>query len=653
MHILEKRIAVAMGAVPADFAVTGASVFNVFTGEFAVGEVLVSDGSIAAILPEGSPVEACEIVDGSGMWLLPGFIDAHVHMENSMVNPVEYASHAAVCGVTTIIADPHELCNVYGIEGLHFMLEATERASARVFFMLPSCVPTSPLRAAATSISPAALKPYLDHPRVLGLGEMMNYPGVVLRDQAVLGKLELVHAYNRAHAGFRNGLALDGHAPCVGGRALQAYVTSGIRSNHEATNEAEAYEHIAAGMTLMLREGGVAKNLLDLVPAVTMTTAHRCLLCTDDRNPQDLAREGSINYLVCKLVADGRIPLHDIIRMASWNAASHYGLRGTGAIAPGYRADFALYPDLASFVPSMVWNGGLFVASGGKSTRVVSITIPERLRNSVKLDAPISSERLLVPDKGFPVKAISLVPRQVLTTKLSVTLPAENGFLTSDVAKDIAKLAVFERHGKTGGVSLGFVKGLGLRRGAVATTVSHDAHNLVVAGMNDKDMVLAVESLRACGGGCVVVFGGRVLSLLPLPLAGLFAEQPLAEVAAAYEHLVQAAQELGTPKRQDPFMALSFLCLEVVPSLRLTEAGLVDVDAFAVTSLYETGEVEEGAPDEQNQPRSGYPESMDLFLDANKPWNGRERRLVSRRPHRETPKRIRMSPTDGDKTRGA
>lgn len=597
MDDLEKRIRVALGEEPADFAVAGASVFNVFTGAFEECDVLVAGGHIAAVLPAGTCEETGEagknILNAKGAYLVPGFIDAHAHVESSMVAPEEFAALAASCGVTTVVADPHEIANIFGADGIRYMLRATENAAARVLFMLPSCVPASPLEEAAHTLGAAELAPFLGHPRILGLGEMMNYPGVAARQPDVMEKIAMIRQYNEAAFGSLRGLSLDGHAPYLDGRRLQAYAAAGIHSDHEASTVDEAAERLANGMGLMLREGSAAKNLLALVPAVTPYTIDSCMLCTDDRQPMDLLREGSINHLVKMLQADGRIPLPGILRMAGWNAARHFSLRETGAIAPGFRADFALYPDLTSWKPLYVWSEGRLTVEAGVPARP-GLLIREdagkkadcALRGSVRLANSLGPEALRVPDTGGPVKVIGLVPGQIITEKLEARLPAEDGFLVADAANDIAKLAVFERHRGTSRIGLGFAKGMGLRGGAIASTVAHDSHNLIVLGMDDNSMLMAVRALRDAGGGLAAVRQDGETRVLSLPLGGIFSDASIAEVEKGLRELAAFTQRLGVSEGREPFMALAFLSLAVIPRLKLTDGGLVDVDAFTVTSLY-------------------------------------------------------------------
>ena len=592
MDELENLIAVALGQQPADLAVRGAQVFNVFTGEFSKSDVLVAGGVVAAVLPFKEEMEynALQLVKAEGKWLVPGFIDAHLHIESSMLAPLEYANLATLNGVTSVIADPHEICNVLGVSGIRYMLYSTEQACCRTFFMLPSCVPASSLVSSHTSLQAKDLDTFLAHPRILGLGELMNYPGLLACSSEVIEKIEMIRFYNQQTFAPLEGLVIDGHAPFLSGAQLQAYIAAGVHSDHECSTAEEAKERLAAGMGVMLRQGSGAKNLLDLVPAITPHNEHLCVLCTDDRHINDLVEEGSINFMVRKLVQDGRLNLPSILKMASYNVARLFSLAHIGAIAPGYMADFAIYPNLEDWKPEKVWLQGELVAENGKSLQMSSyLGNSDFLYNTVHLGKGISHEKLRIKDKQCEVRVIELVPGQIITQELHCRMPAKDNYLQADLANGIAKLAVFERHGDSGddgAVGLGFVKGLGIKAGAIASTVAHDAHNLVVAGVNDADMLVAAKALEKAGGGLAVCLDGEILSLLELPLAGLFSASPWAEAYASQKKLIASLPKLGLQEGQDPFMLLSFLCLEVIPKLKLTAYGLVDAENFVLTSLY-------------------------------------------------------------------
>ena len=581
---LETLVAVAKKERPAAFVLKNTRVFNVFTGEFVAGDVAVQDGFIAGVGDYSGEAER----DAAGAYLIPGFIDGHMHLESVMASPVEFAKVAAAHGTSAVVADPHEIANVAGVAGLEYILAATENLPVTVYIMLPSCVPASPMEWGGAKLLAEDLAPFLAHPRVLGLGEMMNFPGVLSAAPEVMAKLRL--AVDRCEI-FGGRPRVDGHSPGLSGKELQAYVAAGISSDHECTTLKEARERLALGMTVMLREGTAAKNLLELLPAVTEHTAPLCLLATDDLHLSELMHEGHINYLVRLAARDGRVPLPVILKMACHNAVRHYGLNDRGAIAPGCRADFALYPDLESFSPLAVWHKGELVAADGECLWTPPLGVErdnlpgsERIYHSVHLPA-MGPERLKIKAVGEKIRVIGIVPGQIVTEHLVLEMPAVKGAYEADATEDIAKIAVLERHRGSGHIGLGFVKGLGLARGAIASTVAHDSHNLVVAGMNDADMLAAIKALGEMNGGFAAVEGGRVLSAVPLPIAGLMSEASAPEIEAAMHKLNAAAQTLRDGRGGDVFMLLSFLSLPVIPKLKLTEAGLVDVEKFAVVDV--------------------------------------------------------------------
>ncbi len=582
---LEALIAVAQKRLPAALVIKNARVFNSFSGEFIAGDVAVQGGFIAGIGEYSGRQER----DAQGQYLVPGFIDGHIHLESAMASPAEFARVVAAHGTTAVVIDPHEIANVAGAEGLAYILEATADLPVSVYVMLPSCVPASPLEWGGAKLSAGDLAPFLAHPRVLGLGEVMNCPGVLDAAPDVLAKLRLVAEQSRNAGG---GLRIDGHSPGLGGAALQAYIAAGIDSDHECSTLAEARERLGLGMAVMLREGTAAKNLLDLLPAVTEYTAPLCMLATDDIHLGELVRDGHINYMVRLAVSDGRVPLPRILNMASLNAARHYDLRGSGAIAPGLRADFALYPDLENWRPTAVWRQGELTAENGEClwTPAPAAPLPESVQrkifHSVRLPR-LGPEALKIRATSSKARVIGIVPGQIITEHLILDPPVKDGAWEADPGADIAKLAVVERHRGSGHVGLGLVKGLGLKRGAIASTVAHDSHNLVAAGMNNADMLAAMAALKDMNGGLVVVDSCKVLAALPLPLAGLMSTAPAREIEAGMDRLHAAAQTLcgGGGGKGDAFMLLSFLSLPVIPKLKLTEAGLVDVERFAIVEV--------------------------------------------------------------------
>ncbi len=569
MNQARKRLlAVARGEKPADLLLAGGSVLDVFTGETFRGDVAIAEGRIASV---GPAMEAGTMVDVSGLTLIPGLIDAHVHVESSLLSPLEYARAVVPRGTTAIVCDPHEIANVAGLDGVRWFLEASEGLPLTVLVNAPSCVPASHLATAGASLGPRELLELARHPRVLGLAEVMNVPGAVLGDETVHAKIE-------AFAGR----PVDGHAPGVGGPWLQAYVASGIQTDHECTTAAEAREKLRAGLAVLLRQGTAARNLLDLLDAVTPRTLSRCALCTDDRHPQDLVTEGHLDHLI-RLASGAGLDSADAVRMASLSPATIYGLEADrGAIAPGRVADIVACADLRRFEAVAVWSSGRLVAENGEHRGMWPEPTAPPPPGAVRIDA--ASVDLAVRGPDAPVRLIETVPGQIVTRAGTAHLPYRNGEVLPDPDAGIAKLAVLERHLGTGNTGLGFVRGLGLRRGAIAGTVAHDHHNLVAAGMDDASLRTAVEVLVDSGGGLVATLGDRVLAQIQLPIAGLMSPAPITEVVRGVESLAAAAFELGCP--DDPFMTLSFLALEVIPELRLTDLGLVDVRRFELVALF-------------------------------------------------------------------
>ncbi len=560
----------AMGREKADLVIKNARIFNVFTGQFQLGSLAVDHGWIAG----AGDYEGRETHDAAGAWLCPGFFDAHVHIESSMVSPAEFAKTLVTLGTTSVVADPHEIANVAGLDGLNYMLEATEDIPINVFIMLPSCVPASPLEWGGARLTAEDLAPLLSHPRVLGLGEMMNFPGVITKDPQVMAKLHLASA---AH--------VEGHCPGLSGRALNAYAAAGIASDHECISAEEGAEKVAAGLALMLRQGSAGRNLLDLLPAVNAYTAQFCMFATDDRQPADLLAEGHINYLLRLAVTEGGLDPAMALRLATFNPAAHFGFRDLGTLAPGCRADMLLLPDLKEFKPSHVWKDGRLAAENGRCLLDSPPPQADRsIRRPLRL-AELKPADFQVPASGSRLRVIGLKKGQILTEELIISPRPQNGFFTADPEADLVKLAVAERHRGSGRLSLGFLKGLGLQRGALASTVAHDSHHLIIAGLSDEDMALASEEIKRLGGGLALAAQGRVLASLALPLGGLMSDLSLPETAEALEKLQLLSRDLGLDEDHDPFMTLAFMSLSVIPKLKLTEAGLVDVDKFALVDL--------------------------------------------------------------------
>ena len=558
---LRRRLAVARGDEPADLVVRGGRVLSVFTKEWLEVDVAVADGTVAGL---GS-YEGRETLDASGKWVVPGFVDAHMHLESVKLMVDEFARLVLPLGTTAVVADPHEIANVLGVDGVHWLLDASSKLQLDVFFMAPSCVPASSFESPRRPLGPGDLESLMRRRRVLGLAEMMNFPGVIGGSPAELVKLELEGADH-----------VDGHAPGVLGKELQAYAASGIASDHEALTVEEGRERLRAGMWLLIREASMARNLLSLLPLVEEYGPNRIAFCTDDRDPEDIVDDGHLNGMVRKAVAAGIAP-EDALVMASLHPALWHGLARHGAIAPGYQADLVILGDLETYVPERVLKRGLPLADPPR------VEVPDWVRETVRIQ-PVTPASFAIPWEGGEARAIGLVEEQIVTESLVREPSVDDGLAVADEARDLAKIAVVERHLGTGRIGLGFVSGSGLRRGALASTVAHDAHNLVVVGMDDDDMAFAVGRLAEVGGGIVAVAGERVLAECPLPIAGLLSDAPLEDVIAQSRACNEAAHELGWAGAT-PFLTLAFLALSVIPALKITDRGLVDVDRFEIVPL--------------------------------------------------------------------
>jgi adenine deaminase len=495
----------------------------------------------------------------------PGFIDAHMHLESVKLMVDEFARLVLPLGTTAVVADPHEIANVLGVDGVHWLLDVSADLQLDVFFMAPSCVPASPFESPRRPLIPGDLESLMRRTRVLGLAEMMNFPGVIAGSPSELEKL-----------GLEGSEHVDGHAPRVLGKELQAYAAAGIYSDHEALTVEEGRERLRAGMWLLIREASMARNLRSLLPLVEEYGPNRIAFCTDDRDPEDIADSGHVNGMVRDAVSAGIAP-EDAVLMASLHPALWHGLRRHGAIAPGYLADLLVLPDLESFLPESVLKRGRPIED------VPRVHVPDWVRQTVRIGA-LDPATFAIPWSGGSARAIGLIEDQVVTESLVREPTVEGGLAVSDPVSDLAKIAVVERHLATGRVGLGFVSGSGLQRGALASSVAHDAHNLVVVGMSDRDMAFAVERLAELGGGIVAVEGLRVLAECPLPIAGLLSDAPLADVIARSRACNEAAQALGWTGAT-PFLTLAFLALSVIPHLKITDRGLVDVDRFEIVPL--------------------------------------------------------------------
>ena len=556
---LAKRLAVARGDEPADVVIRGGRVFSAFTREWLDTGVAVVDGWIAGL----GDYDGLKKIDATDRFVVPGFVDAHLHLESSKLLVDEFARLVLPLGTTAVVADPHEIANVLGTDGVHWLLDACDGLPLEVYFMASSCVPASSFESPRRELTPGDLEGLLRRRRMLGLAEMMNFPGVISGSEHELAKLRLAQH-------------VDGHAPGVLGRDLNAYAAAGIRSDHEAFTAEEGRERLRAGMWLLIREASAARNLRALIPLAREFGPHRIAFCTDDREPEHIADDGHINSMVRDAVALGTPP-EDALVMASLNPATWHGLEHLGALAPGYQADVLLLPDLESFVPELVLKAGAPVGE------IPEAVVPDWVKNTVRV-SHVGSNDFHIPWSGGAARVIGLVPEQIVTASLVETPKVEDGFAVADPERDLAKIAVIERHLGTGRMGLGFVQGFGLQRGAFGATLSHDAHNVVVVGVDDGAMARVVGRLRELGGGIVVVEEQGVRAELSLHVAGLLSDRPLAEVLEASHAINAAARALGATFPA-PFQMLAFLALSVIPSLKITDRGLVDVDRFELVPL--------------------------------------------------------------------
>ncbi|UNC93311.1 adenine deaminase [Candidatus Contubernalis alkaliaceticus] len=559
---------------PADLLLLNAQVVNVFTGEIVKTNVAVVEDTIAGVGENYK--QAGETIDLQGAYLIPGLIDAHIHIESSLLSPRYFAEAALSWGTTAVIADPHEIANVLGVSGVEFMLNSSEGLPVDFFFTVPSCVPATDMETSGARLTVKEIGDLLKHPRVLGLGEMMNFPGVIYKDPEVMEKLSLAKKLNKT---------IDGHSPGLSGGDLQAYLAAGIHTDHECTSLEEAQEKSSLGMKVIIREGTAARNLRDLLPAVRHNNYSQFLFGSDDLEAHDLMNRGHINHVLKEAVSQGLDPI-TAVKMATINTAGTYGLMNRGAVAPGYRADLVVVSDLVSFQPTVVIKNGRVVYRGGEVTGILKETssLPEQILKSVNLKEIFSPDMFTLRLQGEKARVIDIIPDQVVTKKSVLSPKKQQDMILSDPERDVLKIAVVERHRGTGNVGLGLVRGMGLKVGAIASSVAHDSHNIIIVGTNDEDMYAALKQIVHMQGGFAVAQGGRVKASLPLEIAGIMSQKNAAEVAEGMEAVVKAAHKLGAQPK-NPFLTMSFLALPVIPSLKLTDRGLVDVDLFQFTSL--------------------------------------------------------------------
>ncbi|GAC1471158.1 MAG: adenine deaminase [Chloroflexota bacterium] len=561
-------VAVARGDAEPDLVLKGGTVLSVFTGELFGADVAIADGHVVGV---GS-YDGARVDDVSGQFVLPGFIDGHCHIESSKLDVPEFARAVLRTGTTAVVTDPHELANVLGLQGIEYVLRASHGLPLRVYVTLPSCVPASALESPAIPLEACDYPEILRRDRVIGIAEMMNYPAAIAGDAALMGKMALM--------GYRH---IDGHAPQVQGRDLNAYIVSGPSSDHECTTLEEALEKRRLGMWVMIREASMIRNLEALLPLVKQYGTENTMFVTDDREAGTLIEEGHMNAIVRKAVKCG-LSAGEAVKLATLNVARYHELPLQGAVAPGYAADIQVLPDLDSFVPSRVYSRGRLVAAGGETLPFVT---PERdidVTQTVRLRT-IGRDSFAIPHDGSrTVRVIELIPHQVVTRSGVCKPCVVGGAVVADTENDVLKVAVVERHAASGRIGVGLVRGFGLKRGAIASTVAHDAHNVVVVGVVDADMCVAVQHLGAIGGGLVVAVDGQIVGDLPLEIAGLMSVLPVAGVVERLKALHRSLRDLGVTI-DTPFMYLSFLALSVIPELRITDRGLVDVRSFDVVPL--------------------------------------------------------------------
>ncbi len=565
---IKYKIESAAGRKKVDTLFCNGNIINVFTGEIIQNDIAVKDGYICGF----GRYDAREEIDLKGLYISPGFVDGHVHIESSMVTPPEFAKAVIACGTTTIVADPHEIANVLGIKGIEYMIKSAENQLMNILFAMPSSVPATNMETSGALLDAEKTASMLLKDEIKALAEMMNYPGIIHTDPDVMEKIR---------AAEKSGKPVDGHAPGLTGKELFAYAAAGILSDHECTTPQEAMEKLRLGMQIMIREGTCAKNLTALVSAIDDHTWRRMMWCTDDRHPEEILKQGHIDHIIRKAVKAGIDPVR-AIQMATINPADYFGIRDIGAIAPGRRADFVLFKDFNDIYPEKVYAKGILAAENGKfcsDTTSYFVSYPQ----SMNLD--ITRIDLTIPFISNKIRVIEALPDQVLTGHKLINISEEKGNAVANSQQDIIKIAVIERYSGKTGTGKGFITGLGITKGAIASSVAHDSHNIIVAGTNDADMIKAVKAVVDMKGGFAVACDNEIMESLALPVAGLMSEKSLIEVNASMKKIILAAKKIGSPLK-DPFMTLGFLALPVIPKLKITDKGLVDVEKFEIVDLF-------------------------------------------------------------------
>lgn len=569
--MVNEVIDAAAGKLPCDLNISNCTLVDVLGGRILPGATVSVRGGFVAGVNDGLSAE--KTVDFGGKYLAPGLVDAHVHIESSLLMPAEYAKVVIPRGTTTIVADPHEIVNVLGYDGMRFMLNASKDLPLDIYFMVPSCVPATDFDSSGAVLRASDMYPFLADQRILGLGEVMNCPGVLARDPELMEKILMFHGA---------GKAIDGHAPELSGARLSAYIAAGIGSDHECVSPGEAIEKVSKGMYVMLREGSTARDVRKLLPAIARSSSSRFMLCSDDRHADDLRGEGHIDYALGILLKGGVDPV-DAFRIACLNASAWFGIPDSGAVRPGAKADFVGFSSLEDFRVEMVYKSGELVARDGEL--VVGIDAPPPpVRDSVNIKW-LTADDFRIPDEGRPVRVIEAQPDSIVTRNLILEPKVQNGLCVSDIGRDIIKIFVIERHAGTGNIGKGFIKGLGLKRGALGGTISHDSHNMILAGVDDASIFKAARHLNKIRGGLVFTIGDEVVLDLPLPIAGLMSNESADFVIERLRKFDALFRREGLTNAS-PFMTLSFMALPVIPKLKITDRGLIDVDNFTPVSLY-------------------------------------------------------------------
>jgi adenine deaminase len=570
LELQKNRILAARKKIISDLVLKNGTVVNVFSGLLQKSDVAVCEGLIVGVGPD---YHGKTEIDLGGKCIIPGMIDGHLHIESSMLIPSNLAAALLIHGTTAIVADPHEIANVMGIAGVRMMLEQSANLTFDFFFMAPSCVPATSLETSGAKLTAADLVEIRNDPRILGLAELMNFPGVLSAYEQVLEKIDLF-----------KGRLIDGHCPSLSGHDLQAYMTAQIRSDHETSDRSEAIEKIQSGMMLMIREGSSARNLEELIPVVNERTSSRCCFVSDDLSAEDILSMGHLDATVKKALLLGLDPV-TAVQMVTRNPAEYFGLRDRGAIAPGCRADIVVLDTLKDFNVVDVYKDGVLVVDDGRSINFPwnkkILSFQSRPLNIL----PLHKNSLLIPHTGGKARIIEIVPEQIFTRLVVDNVKSDHGLVASDIASDTLKLCVVERHEASGRIGLGLVRGLGIKKGALASSVAHDSHNVIAAGVSDNEIFAAIDAVRVMGGGLAVVSGEKIVAKTPLEVAGLMSVQPINMVVDQLKSVEKAAFDLGCTIKK-PFMALSFLALPVIPEIKLTDMGLVDVNRFEIVSLF-------------------------------------------------------------------